>query len=112
METIALFFYNIFTEMKQAIIVGLGLARFHYALELKRNKKDFYIIYNNNEGASRNARGVANPTILKRYSMSWRGIEFYDYAISTYQFFENTFNTIVYHQIPIHYFSNPKKENV
>ena len=78
--------------MKQAIIVGLGLARFHYALELKRNKKDFYIISNNNEGASRNARGVANPTILKRYSMSWRGIEFYDYAISTYQFFENTFN--------------------
>ena len=92
--------------MRQAIIVGLGLAGFHYALELKRNKKDFYIISNNKEGASRNAGGVANPTILKRYSMSWRGIEFHNYAISSYQLFENTFNTKVYYHIPIHYFFN------
>jgi anaerobic glycerol-3-phosphate dehydrogenase len=32
--------------MKQAIIVGFGLAGFHYALELQKHKKDFIIISN------------------------------------------------------------------
>ena len=92
--------------MKHAIIVGFGLAGFHYALELQKNKKDFLIISNEEEGASRNAGGVLNPTVLKRYTMSWRGNEFFDHAISTYGLFEETFNINVLHKIPINYYFN------
>ena len=82
--------------MKDAIIVGFGLAGFHYALELQKHKKDFLIISNEKEGASKNAGGVFNPTVLKRYTMSWRGEEFFDQAISTYSFFEEKYNINVF----------------
>jgi len=92
--------------MKHAIIVGFGLAGFHYALELHKHKKDFLIISNEREGASKNAGGVFNPTVLKRYTMSWRGEEFFDQAISTYSLFEEKYNTNVFQKIPINYYFN------
>ncbi len=92
--------------MKHAIIVGFGLAGFHYALELQKNNKDFLIISNEGEGASRNAGGVFNPTVLKRFTMSWRGNEFFDQATSTYRYFEKTYKTKVFHKTPINYYFN------
>ena len=92
--------------MKDAIIVGFGLAGFHYALELQKQKKNFLIISNEKEGASKNAGGVFNPTVLKRYTMSWRGEEFFDQAISTYSLFEEKYNINVFQKIPINYYFN------
>ena len=92
--------------MKDAIIVGFGLAGFHCALELQKHKKDFLIISNEREGASKNAGGVFNPTVLKRYTMSWRGEEFFDQAISTYSLFEEKYNINVFQKIPINYYFN------
>lgn len=92
--------------MKHAIIVGFGLAGFHYALELQKHKKDFIIISNEGEGSSRSAAGVLNPTVLKRYTMSWRGKEFFDQAINTYSLFEKAYNTSIFDKVPINYYFN------
>ena len=87
--------------MKHSIIVGLGLAGFHYARQLQKHGKDFTIISNTSEGASRNAGGVLNPTILKRYTLAWNAELFFDYALSTYFSFEDEFDTTVFDEIPI-----------
>ena len=92
--------------MKHAIIVGFGLAGFQYALELQKHKKDFIIISNEEEGSSRSAAGVINPTVLKRYTMSWKGKEFFDQAITTYSLFEKTYNTSIFNKVPIKYYFN------
>jgi Trk K+ transport system NAD-binding subunit len=52
--------------MKHSIIVGFGLAGFHYAQQLKSHNKDFLIIDTSQNSASRNAAGICNPTVLKR----------------------------------------------
>jgi len=92
--------------MKQAIIVGFGLAGFHYAFELQKHKKDFIIISNEEEGSSRSAAGVFNPTVLKKYTMSWKGKAFFDQAIITYKLFEKTYNTSIFNKVPIKYYFN------
>ena len=92
--------------MKHAIIVGFGLAGFHYALELQKHKKDFIIISNEEEGSSRSAAGVFNPTVLKKYTMSWKGKAFFDQAIITYSLFEKTYNTSIFNKVPIKYYFN------
>ena len=52
--------------MKHSIVVGFGLAGFHYARQLKSHNKDFLIIDTSQNSASRNAAGICNPTVLKR----------------------------------------------
>ena len=71
--------------MKYAIIVGFGLAGFHLARQLQKQGKEFVIISDRAKGASRNAGGVLNPTILKRYTIAWNGVAFFDHALPTYR---------------------------
>ncbi|MFQ3340581.1 MAG: glycine oxidase [Flavobacteriaceae bacterium] len=98
--------------MKHSIIVGLGLAGFHYARKLKKNKKDFLIIDQGDKAASRNAAGVCNPTVLKRYTMAWEGSQFFDYAISSYKEYEAETKQQFFHSLPIHrYFFSPSEQN-
>ena len=66
----------------------------------------FIIISNEGEGSSRSAAGVLNPTVLKRYTMSWRGKEFFDQAIITYSLFEKAYNTSIFNKAPINYYFN------
>ena len=58
--------------MKHSIIVGFGLAGFHYAQQLKKDNKEFLIIDKPENSASRNAAGICNPTVLKRYTLAWK----------------------------------------
>ena len=62
------------------IIVGMGIAGICFA-ETLYQKKTFHIIDNNNKGSSKIAAGIFNPTVLKRYNMTWKGKEFYENAI-------------------------------
>tara|TARA_Y100000768_G_scaffold383464_1_gene365672 strand:- start:329 stop:1381 length:1053 start_codon:yes stop_codon:yes gene_type:complete len=92
--------------MKKTIIVGFGLAGFHYAKILKEQGKDFLVISDESKGASRNAGGILNPTILKRYKMSWNAIKFYDHAINTYRTFEKDYQISVFKETPIYNYFN------
>ena len=88
--------------MKHSIIVGFGLAGFHYAQQLKKDNKEFLIIDKPENSASRNAAGICNPTVLKRYTLAWKGSEFLNYAMPNYKRFESEFKTTVFHPLPIH----------
>ena len=59
------------------IIVGMGIAGICYAETLQQKQKSFYIIDNNKNGSSKIAAGIYNPTVLKRYNMSWNGKKFH-----------------------------------
>lgn len=97
--------------MKHSLIVGCGLAGFHYANTLQKEKKDFYIIADQAEGASRNAGGVLNPTVLKRYTMAWKGTVFFNTALSTYKQFEKKHHTSVFVELPIHHYFNQSSDH-
>ena len=73
------------------IIVGMGIAGICYAEILHQNKKSFYIIDNNQKSSSKIAAGILNPTVLKRYNMTWKGKEFYENAIKFYRNIENKY---------------------
>lgn len=88
--------------MKHSIIVGFGLAGFHYAQQLKAHNKEFLVIDKPKNSASRNAAGICNPTVLKRYTLAWKGSEFLNYAMPNYKRFESEFETTVFHPLPIH----------
>ena len=84
METLALFLCN-FNILRNTIIVGYGLAGYHYAKVLEDYGKEFLIISDDKLGASRNAGGILNPTIIKRFTLSWNSIEFYRKALLKYK---------------------------
>tara|TARA_X000001036_G_scaffold87660_1_gene79709 strand:+ start:827 stop:1894 length:1068 start_codon:yes stop_codon:yes gene_type:complete len=88
--------------MIDSIIVGYGLAGFHYAWELKKHKKEFIIISDPDKGASRSAAGICNPTILKRYTMAWNGINFLDFAMERYKSIQSKLNAKFFEELPIH----------
>lgn len=67
------------------IIVGYGLAGFSLAAQLQQKGKDFCIIDQPQWSASRSAAGLCNPTVLKRYTLAWKGTEFFTYATAFYK---------------------------
>ena len=98
--------------MKHSIIVGFGLAGFHYAQQLKKTNNKFLILDKGHKGASRNAAGVFNPTVLKRYTMAWEAIQFLEYAMSVYKKLEVKASQQFFYPHPIHrYFFSPSEQN-
>ncbi len=78
-------------KKKHSLIVGLGLAGMAYAEQLRQNNLSFQIIDDNaNQSSSRVAAGVYNTVILKRFSITWNGLEFYSYAMPFYEKLERT----------------------
>ena len=73
--------------MKQVdtLIVGFGLAGFAYAEVLYKANKTFHVIDSNAGGSSVIAAGIYNPTLLKRFTMTWMGTEFHQIALPFYQ---------------------------
>ena len=98
--------------MKHSIIVGFGLAGFHYAQQLKKTNNRFLILDQGQKGASRNAAGVFNPTVLKRYTMAWEAIQFLEYAMPVYKKLEVKASRQFFYPHPIHrYFFSPSEQN-
>jgi len=88
--------------MLDSIIVGYGLAGFHYAWQLKQNQKEFIIISHTNQGASRKAAGICNPTVIKRYTMAWNGINFLEFAMERYKSIQSQLKVKFFDELPIH----------
>ena len=98
--------------MLDSIIVGYGLAVFHFAWQLKQQNKKYLIISNNSPGSSRTAAGICNPTVLKRYTMAWQGADFLNYAIPHYQRCEDELQAPIFDLLPIHrYFYKSVEQN-
>ena len=90
----------------------MGIAGICYAEILHQNKKSFYIIDNNQKGSSKIAAGILNPTVLKRYNMTWKGKEFYENAIKFYRNIENKYEKkIIYNHNIIKVFSSISDQN-
>ena len=70
--------------MLHSLIVGFGLAGMAYAEHLQRNGDSYRVIYQAGGGSSLQAAGIFNPTILKRYTMAWKGLSFYEEAVHFY----------------------------
>jgi glycine/D-amino acid oxidase-like deaminating enzyme len=89
--------------MIDSIIVGYGLAGFNIAWQMSQYQKEFLIISDPTfKGASTNAAGVCNPTVLKRYTMAWNGIDFLNYAIAYYKNIESELDNQFFYPLPIH----------
>ncbi len=94
------------------IIVGYGIAGLSFAFKLIKEKKDFVIFDVPRTNSTYQSGAVLNPTILKRYTLSWKGLEFMKFAKEFYLEFEKKYNVKVYDNILIHkYFLNEKEQN-
>ena len=94
------------------IIVGYGIAGLSFTYKLIKEKKDFLIFDLPRTNSTYQSGAVLNPTILKRYTLSWKGLEFMKFAKKFYLEFEKKYNVKVYNDILIHkYFSNKQEQN-
>ena len=85
----------------RSLIVGFGIAGLSIAHQLRRNNISFDVIDSPENSSSLIAGGVMNPTILKRYNMSWQGKDFFDYALQFYKEISDILNYDVYNEIAI-----------
>jgi len=93
------------------IIVGYGIAGLTFASQLIKKKKDFIIIDLPGTNSTYQSGAVLNPTILKRYTLSWKGTEFMKYAKEFYSEFEKKYNVKIFENFPIHrYFSTEQEQ--
>ncbi|PSR10600.1 MAG: FAD-dependent oxidoreductase [Candidatus Arcticimaribacter sp.] len=88
--------------MKHSLIVGLGLAGLAYAEHLRRAGLSFCIIDGGKGGSSQIAAGIYNPTVLKRFSLSWNGDLFHSYALPFYEQLQSRLDSDFIHPAPIH----------
>tara|TARA_B110000003_G_scaffold68419_1_gene69504 strand:+ start:3309 stop:4349 length:1041 start_codon:yes stop_codon:yes gene_type:complete len=96
----------------KTLIVGFGIAGLSLVHQLRRNNISFHVIDSPENSSSLVAGGVLNPTVLKRYNMSWKGKDFSDYALSFYQEISNFLNYDVYSEMAINrIFPSPKEHN-
>jgi len=66
------------------LIVGFGLAGLAYAETLRQNRRSFHIIDQAEGGSSVIAAGIYNPTVLKRFNMTWFGAALHAFALPFY----------------------------
>ena len=104
-------FFLLLIGMKHALIVGLGLAGLTYAEQLYRKGLSFHIIDSGSGGSSQIAAGIYNPTVLKRFSLSWNGDVFHSYALPFYKKLEERLSTDFIHPAPIHKVFNKDAEH-
>lgn len=89
--------------MKQVdtLIVGFGLAGLAYAEILRQQQHSFHIIDQAKGGSSVIAAGIYNPTVLKRFNMTWKGEEFHTAALPFYHAIEKRLSKQFIYPYPI-----------
>ncbi len=83
------------------LIVGFGLAGLAYAETLYLAHKTFQVIDAESSGSSAIAAGIYNPTVLKRFNMSWKGEELHAFALPFYKAIENRIAKTINFPAPI-----------
>lgn len=84
------------------LIVGFGLAGLAYAETLRQHNRSFHVIDAAKGGSSLIAAGIYNPTVLKRFNMTWKGQELHAFSLPFYQAIEERLSLKVLHSHPIH----------
>ena len=97
--------------MKHSLIVGLGLAGLAYAEQLRRAGLSFHIIDGGGGGSSQIAAGIYNPTVLKRFSLTWNGDLFHSYALPFYEQLQARLDSEFIHPAPIQKIFNKLSEH-
>lgn len=83
------------------IIVGLGIAGLTFCEHLLENRKSFIVIADNETPATAVSGGVFNPTVLKRFTLAWQGMEFYKYSLEFYNNLQSRLDTTFIDEKPI-----------
>ena len=83
------------------MVVGLGLAGISFCETLEGHGKDFKLISDRSQQASRVAGGVYNAVILKRFTLAWKAREQLELALPFYQGLEHKLGVVLDHRIPI-----------
>lgn len=84
------------------LIVGFGLAGLAYAETLSQARESFHVIDADSSGSSHIAAGIYNPTVLKRFNMTWRGQELHAFALPFYQRIAERLNCQFDYPLPIY----------
>ena len=89
--------------MKQVdtLIVGFGLAGLAYAETLKQQGHSFHVIDQAQGGSSVIAAGIYNPTVLKRFNMTWQGEALHTAALPFYSAIEERLSKQFIYPYPI-----------
>ena len=93
------------------LVVGLGLAGVAYIETLQRHDKSFHVFDQSSSGSSAIAAGIYNPTVLKRFNMTWKGDEFHRFSLPFYAQIARRLNTVIDHPSPIHKLFNNQAEH-
>ncbi len=96
--------------MIDTLIVGFGIAGLNYAEKLRQNKKEFLIIANVEESASKLSAGIINPLVLKRFNSVWKSDEFLNYALPHYYKLQDLLKKRIIETIPIYRILNSIRE--
>ncbi len=84
------------------IIVGLGIAGLTFCEQLIANSKTFVVYTGSQKPATAVSGGVLNPTVLKRFTLAWRGNEFFNYSTDFYKRLEVKLGINIINETPIY----------
>ena len=93
------------------LVVGLGLAGLAYVETLRENQKSFHVIDQSGAGSSVIAAGIYNPTVLKRFNMTWNGEEFHQTALPFYTKIAQRLKVSIDYPAPIYKLFNDSSEH-
>lgn len=98
--------------MKDALVVGFGIAGLAVAKQLEKEKKSFDVISDESQQSSRVAGGVLNPVALKRYNLAWNAENLMPEAIAFYSEFNRKSDQVYFESVPVYkLFSSVEDQN-
>lgn len=87
--------------MTDYLIVGSGLAGLCFADTALKNGKTLCVLDNYSQNSSSVAGGMYNPVVLKRFSPTWKAIEFMEFADDFYAQLQLKLNVVFDYKIPV-----------
>lgn len=98
--------------MKDALVVGFGIAGLSVARQLEVMFKTFDIISDESQQSSKVAGGVLNPVALKRYNLAWNADVLMPEAIQFYNHFNLGGDKNYFKKVPVYkLFSSVEDQN-
>ncbi len=83
-------------------MVGLGIAGLTFCEQLQSNAKSFIVFSGEEKPATEVSGGVLNPTVLKRFTLAWRGNHFFNHAINFYRNLQSKLGISIIEEKPIY----------